>query len=45
MSGRKTPIGPVAGHYKNAILPFGVGLTAFLPTTFFEIAVYSDIMC
>ena len=28
-SGRKTPTGPVAGHYKNPILPFGLGLKAF----------------
>ena len=41
MSGRKTPIGPLAGHYKNPILLFGLGSNffAFLLTTFFEIAV------
>ena len=29
LSGRKTHTGPVAGHYKNPILPFGLGLKAF----------------
>ena len=29
LSARKTPIGPVAGHYQNPILPFGLGLKAF----------------
>ena len=29
LSGRKTPIGPVAGHYKNPKAPFGLGLKAF----------------
>ena len=28
LSGRKTPTGPVAGHYKNPILPFGLDLKA-----------------
>ena len=30
LSGRKTPIGPVAGHYKNPILPFSLGLNFLL---------------
>ena len=29
LSGRKTHTGPVAGHYKDPILPFGLGLKAF----------------
>ena len=29
LSGRKTPMGPEAGHYKNPILPFGLCLEAF----------------
>ena len=29
LSGRKTPVGPEAGHYKNPILPFGLCLEAF----------------
>ena len=29
-NGRKTPIGPVAGHAKNPILPFGLGLNFLL---------------
>ena len=30
LSGRKPPIGPVAGHAKNPILPFGLGLNFLL---------------
>ena len=30
LSGRKTPIGPVVGHYKNTTLPFGLGLNFLL---------------
>ena len=30
LSGCKTPIGPVAGHAKNPILPFGLGLNFLL---------------
>ena len=30
LSGRKTPVGPVAGHCKNPILPFGLGLNFLL---------------
>ena len=30
LSGRKTPIGPLAGHYKNPILPFSLGLNFLL---------------
>ena len=30
LSGSQTPIGPVAGHYKNPILPFGLGLNFLL---------------
>ena len=30
LSGRKTPIGPEAGHAKNHILPFGLGLNLLL---------------
>ena len=30
LSGRKSPIGPVAGHAKNPILPFGLGLNFLL---------------
>ena len=30
LSGRKTPIGPVASHAKNPIIPFGLGLNFLL---------------
>ena len=30
LNGRETPIGPVAGHYKNPILPFGLVLNFLL---------------
>ena len=30
LSGRKTAVGPVAGHAKNPILPFGLGLNLLL---------------
>ena len=30
LNGRTPPIGPVAGHAKNPILPFGLGLNFLL---------------
>ena len=30
LSGSQTPIGPVAGHYKNPVLAFGLGLKFLL---------------
>ena len=34
VSGCKTPIGPVAGHYKNPTLPFGLGFLVFSDNIF-----------